>query len=72
MSTKLPHGIRNDLCYAAALFRAFAWRWSEAAWITVSRSGLSVTAAIGGFCQVSRQLGPGLVAGSATGRLRVG
>ena len=24
------------------------------------------------FCQVSRQLGPGLVAGSATGRLRVG
>ncbi len=25
-----------------------------------------------GFCQVSRQLGPGLVAGSATDRLRVG
>ncbi|MBV8705004.1 MAG: ParA family protein, partial [Acetobacteraceae bacterium] len=24
------------------------------------------------FCQLSRQLGPGLVAGSATGRLRVG
>jgi transposase len=29
--------------------------------------GLSV-----GFCQLSRQLGPGLVAGSATDRLRVG
>jgi transposase len=28
--------------------------------------------AVIGFCQLSRQLGPGLVAGSATDRLRVG
>jgi hypothetical protein len=33
--------------YAPPLFRVFDWLWSKAAWITASRSGLSVTAAIG-------------------------
>jgi hypothetical protein len=33
--------------YAAPLFRVFDWFWSKAAWTTASRSGLSVTAAIG-------------------------
>ena len=33
--------------YAAPLFRVFDWLWTKAAWITASRSGLSVTAAIG-------------------------
>ena len=33
--------------YATPLFRVFDWLWSKAAWTTASRSGLSVTAAIG-------------------------
>src|SRR5215213_7967898 len=33
--------------YAASPFRVFDWLWAKAAWITASRSGLSVTAAIG-------------------------
>jgi hypothetical protein len=33
--------------YAAPLLRVFDWLWSKAAWTTASRSGLSVTAAIG-------------------------
>ena len=33
--------------YATPLFRVFDWLWTKAAWITASRSGLSVTAVIG-------------------------
>ena len=41
---------------------------------TLAELGLNLAEAkqLTGFCQVSRQLGPGLVAGSATDRLRVG
>jgi hypothetical protein len=47
MSSKLPHGKRNDLFYAAPPFRTYSWLWTKVASITASRSGLNVTAVTG-------------------------